>query len=92
MNWPLPARQILIMQLGTVRGIRQRNKSKARRGSLLPNIPVLTTEKPLPEVILWAGFEGAFSITYSCWIVKIILVCVLKGKIFALMPYTVVVL
>lgn len=45
MNWPLGARQILIMQLGTVRGILQRNKNKACRGSLIPNVPVLTAEE-----------------------------------------------
>lgn len=45
MNWPLPARQILIMQLGTVRGILQRNKNKACRGSLFPNVPILTKEE-----------------------------------------------
>lgn len=45
MNWPLPARQILIMQLGTIRGVLQRNKSKACRGSLFPNVTVLTEEE-----------------------------------------------
>ena len=45
MNWLLPARQILLMQLGNVRGILQRNNSKACRGSLIPKVPILTEEE-----------------------------------------------
>lgn len=45
MNWPLAARGISITQLGTVRGILPRNKNKTGRGSLLPNVPVLTEEE-----------------------------------------------
>lgn len=45
MNWPLRARQILIMQLGTVRGILPRNENKAYRDSLFPNVPIPTEEE-----------------------------------------------
>ena len=95
MNWPLPARQILIMQLGTVRGVLQRNENKACRGSLFPNVTVLTEEETFARGnTVGQGLKehSPSLIVARLYFFLLFLVYVLKGKLFALMPHTVVVL
>ena len=97
MNWPLAARGISITQLGTVRGILRRNENKTGRGSLLPNIPVLTEEETLARGdTVGQGLKQRFpSLTGArmYFFSPFLFFCLcFQRKLFALMPLTVVVL
>ena len=97
MNWPLPARGISITQLGTVRGILRRNKSKAGRGSLLANVPVLTEEETFARGnTVGQGLKQRFptqvpECTFFPLFFLLFCLC-FQRKLFALMPLPIVVL
>lgn len=78
------------MQLGTVRGILQRNKNKACRGSLIPNVPVLTAEETFARGNTVG--QGLKEPSLLHRVARLVRVCVLKGKLFSLMPDAIVVL